>query len=110
MSQDDVRGDLADQADASIASFEQEAIEAALAGRRREEDDDDLARPDRVADEPVLDLGDGDDSDDPAHAGGDDVAVTTTGSPQEPDDVVIRDGEELARTLAERTDAHAGDA
>jgi hypothetical protein len=93
MSSDDVRGDLADQADATIAAAEQEAIRAALAGRDIEQDRGDAARPDRVEDEPVLDLGDGDDSDDPAHDGGDDVATSSAGAPAEPLDDLVRDVE-----------------
>ena len=91
MSTDDVRGDLADQADATIAAAEQEAIQAALAGRDIEQDHADAARPDRIEDEAELDLGDGDDSDDPAHDGGDDTAVSRTGAPAEPVDVQLRD-------------------
>jgi hypothetical protein len=91
MSSDDVRGDLADQADLTIAAAEQEAIRAALAGRDIEQDRGDAARPDRVDDEPVLDLGDGDDSDDPAHDGGDDVATSSTGAPSEPVEALVRD-------------------
>lgn len=90
MNSDEVSGDLADQADATIAAAEQEAIQAALAGRDIEQDRGDAARPDRVEDEPVLDLGDGDDSDDPAHDGGDDVATTSSGAPEEPVDDVAR--------------------
>jgi len=94
MSTDDVRGDLADQADATIAAAEQEAIRAALAGRDIEQDRGDAARPDRVKDEPALDLGDGDDSDDPAHDGGDDVATSSTGAPTEPVDDLVREVED----------------
>jgi hypothetical protein len=93
MSSDDVRGDLADQADATIAAAEQEAIRAALAGRDIEQDRGDAARPDRVLDEPALDLGDGDDSDDPAHDGGDDVATSSSGAPSEPVDDLVREVE-----------------
>jgi hypothetical protein len=90
MSTDDVRGDLADQADATIAAAEQAAIKAALAGRDIEQDRGDAARPDRVAEEPSLDLGDGDDSDDPAHDGGDEVATSSSGAPAEPVDELLR--------------------
>lgn len=92
---DDVLGDLADQADGVIAAAEQEAIRAALAGRTVEQDETDGARPDRVHDEPALDLGDGDDSDDPAHDGGDDIA--SSGAPVEP-------VEEQARELEAASD------
>jgi len=91
MSTDDVRGDLADQADATIVAAEQEAIQAALAGRDIEQDHADAARPDRIEDEAELDLGDGDDSDDPAHDGGDDTSLSRTGAPAEPVDVQLRD-------------------
>ena len=91
MSSDDVRGDLADQADSMIASAEQEAIRAALVGSAIDQDHGDAARPDRVEDEPELDLGDGDDSDDPAHGGGDDVSTSRTGAPAEPVDDLVRE-------------------
>ena len=81
MTAEDVRGDLADQADATVMANEQAAIRAALDGRDVELTDVDEARPDRIDDEARLDLGDPDDSDDPAHAGGDDVA--RSGSPDE---------------------------
>jgi hypothetical protein len=94
MSSDDVRGDLADQADATIAAAEQEAIRAALAGREIEQDRGDAARPDRVEQEPTLDLGDGDDSDDPVNDGGDDLATSSSGAPSEPVDDLIREAED----------------
>jgi hypothetical protein len=83
MTAEDVRGDLADQADATVMANEQAAIRAALEGRDVELTDVDEARPDRIPDEARLDLGDPDDSDDPAHAGGDDIA--RSGSPDEDD-------------------------
>jgi hypothetical protein len=94
MSSDDVRGDLADQADSMIASAEQEAIRAALVGSAIDQDRGDAARPDRMDDEPALDLGDGDDSDDPAHYGGDDVSTSRTGAPAEPIDELAREAED----------------
>jgi hypothetical protein len=103
MSTDDVRGDLADQADATIAAAEQEAIRAALAGRDIEQDRGDAARPDRVADEPSLDLGDGDDSDDPVHDGGDDIATSSSGAPAEPVDEVLRGVEDDIEMAPEAT-------
>jgi hypothetical protein len=102
MSSDETSGDAADQADATIAAAEQEAIAAALAGRDIEQDRADAARPDRVGDEPALDFGDGDDSDDPAHDGGDDVATTSTGAPEEP-------AVEEARTVVDEDEDEADD-
>jgi hypothetical protein len=94
MSSDDVHGDLADQADSMIAAAEQEAIRAALVGSAIDQDRGDGARPDRVEDEPALDLGDGDDSDDPAHHGGDDVSTSPAGAPADPIDELAREAED----------------
>jgi hypothetical protein len=83
MSAEDNRGDLADQAEASIEADERAAIAAGLAGRQITLDDEDSARPDRIADEPPLDLGDPDDSDDELNAGGDDIGTSSSGAPAE---------------------------
>lgn len=77
------RGDLVDQATDAVFAAEQAAIRAALAGREVVEGDAAAARVDGVEDEPRLDLGDGDDSDDAVHAGGDDVALSGSGGPRE---------------------------
>lgn len=92
------RGDAADQATDLIFAAEQEAIRAALSGRPTGADDSPEVRLTRHADEPVLDFGDGDDSDDPAHAGGDDVALDEAGAPRDPDDGVP-DGVEVVDDL-----------
>lgn len=95
------RGDAADQAADLVSAAEQEAIRAALQGRPRGDDAAGEVRLGRRADEPLLDFGDADDSDDPAHAGGDDVALTDTGAPRDPDDVVP-DGIEVVDDLTQQ--------
>lgn len=80
------RGDLADQATDAIFAAEEEAIQAALRRKEPSSDAADDASP-RFPDEPELDLGDGDDSDDAVHAGGDPVGLTRGGGPIAPDDL-----------------------
>ena len=84
MTAEEPRGDLADQADATIAAAEREAIEAALAQRAVRLDGRDAARMDHITDEPDFDMGSHDDSDDPAGAGGDDIALLESGAPTDP--------------------------
>ena len=83
MSMSEPSGDMADQADALIVAAEREAIRAALEGRTPLTEGNNDARVERIRDEPSLDLGDGDDSDDPLHAGGDDASQAA--GPQEPE-------------------------
>ena len=89
MTADDPRGDLADQADASIVAAERAAIDAALARRDVRLDERDAARMDPIQDEPELDMSSHDDSDDPLGAGGDDVSSREDGAPAEPDDLTL---------------------
>ncbi len=93
---DGPRGDLADQATDGIFAAEQAAIRAAL---RREEGPVEVTDPRdasiRLPDEPELDLGDADDSDDAVHAGGDRVALSRSGAPEQDVADEVADGSDL---------------
>lgn len=99
------RGDLADQATDSIFAAEQAAIAAALSGREPEDESARAGRVRPIPDEPLLDLGDVDDSDDAVHVGGDDIALSPAGAPhdeeRDPHQLALDDGEDAFRPLAQ---------
>ncbi len=86
---DEPAGDSADQANSLVEAAEQAAIAAALSGGIVGDDRDDDGRPNSISDEPALDFGDPDDSDDPVHGGGDPVGMTLTGAMSDSGEITV---------------------